>query len=674
MRIGICLWVVLVMAPLAWAQNTMTPEKLWDLGRVSGAAASPDGVKVLFGVTRYNVAENVGNRDLYLVDVPTKDTLRLTSLEGMEYDEQWRPDGQKIGFIATHTGVPQIYEVDPDGSDLRQISTIMGGVTHFAYSPAGDMVWYTARVEGTSKVQQLYPDLPKADARIIDDLMYRHWDQWDDFSQSHLFIAPYESGKVRSGVDLLGKEPYDVPLAPFGGAEQIAWSPDGKALVYTCKKLTGKAYAERTNSDLYWYDLEQDTTINLTEGMMGYDKDPVFSPSGKALLWMSMERAGFESDQERLFMLDLETMEKRQLAPEYDGNISQPKWASDEETIFFITGERATYQIYSLDLKKDRINTLTSGMHNYTHLDILDDKNLVGTRMDMNHPNELYIVNLRKGEETQLTNLNAHTFRNLQTSKVESRYITTTDGEQMLTWVIYPPDFDPTKKYPTLLYCQGGPQSAVSQFYSFRWNFQLMAAKGYIVVAPNRRGVPSFGQAWNDQISKDWGGQNMKDYLSAIDALKEEPYVDAKRLGAVGASYGGYSVYWLAGNHNNRFNAFISHCGLFNMESWYGTTEELFFANWDIGGPYWDVQLRGKYEAFSPHRFVQKWNTPILVIHGEKDFRVPIGEGIQAFQAAQLRDIPSRFLYFPEEGHWVLRPQNGLLWHRVFFDWLETHL
>lgn len=671
-------WIILVLAlmslHLGWAQNVMTPEKLWELGRVSGLAPSPDGDVVVFGITRYDVEANTGNRDLYRVDIASNDTMRLTDLEGSEYDEQWRPDGQKIGFIATHTGVPQIYEMNPDGSQLRQISRIVGGVSHFGYSPAGDKVWYTAKVESIPTVQQLYPDLPKANARIIDDLMYRHWDQWDDYANSHVFVADYTPGNVEPGIDIMADEPYDVPLEPFGGAEQIAWSADGKALVYTCKKLSGKEYAESTNSDLYWYDVDAKTTTNLTEGMPGYDKDPVFSPSGQYMLWMSMERAGFESDKERLFMLDLETMEKKQLAADYDGNISNPVFSADEKTIYFITGERATYQIYQLDMKRNKVGNLTDGVHNYSAFALLDDNNLVGSRMDMNRPNELYRINLRKGEQIQLTDINAHTFNRLQTGKIESRWVPTTDGKQMLTWVIYPPDFDPAKKYPTLLYCQGGPQSAVSQFYSFRWNFQLMAAQGYIVVAPNRRGLPSFGQEWNDQISKDWGGQNMKDYLSAIDALKQEPFVDEDRLGAVGASYGGYSVYWLAGNHGNRFKAFIAHCGLFNLESWYGTTEELFFANWDVGGPYWDIQLRSKYEAFSPHRFVQKWNTPILVIHGEKDFRVPIGEGMQAFQAAQIRDIPSRFLYFPEEGHWVMGPQNGILWHRVFFDWLEQHL
>lgn len=656
------------------AQEVMTPEKLWDLGRLSGAAASLDGEMVLTGITRYDVEANTGNRDLYLVDVAKKDTIRLTDLEGSEYDEQWHPDGQKIGFIATGSGLPQLYEINRDGSGLRQVTSIVGGITHFGYAPSGDKVWYTAKVQGKSTVQTLYPDLPKANARIIDDLMYRHWDRWDDYANSHLFIADYSDGKLSAGRDIMAGEPFDTPLEPFGDAAQIAWAPTGQAIVYTCKKLTGKAYAESTNSDLYWYDVATDTTINLTQGMEGYDRNPVFSPSGKYLLWNSMQRAGFESDKERLFLLDVTTGEKRELAADYDGNITHPVWSADEENIYFITGVEATYQIYTLDVAANEVRAITEGIHNYTAVSVLDKNHLVGTRMDMNHPNELYHIRIKNGEESQLTSINAHTFNRLKTSKVERRWITTTDGQEMLTWVIYPPDFDSRRKYPTLLYCQGGPQSAVSQFYSFRWNFQLMAAKGYIIVAPNRRGLPSFGQEWNDQISKDWGGQNMKDYLSAIDAVKQEPYVDANRLGAVGASYGGYSVYWLAGNHGRRFKAFIAHCGLFNLESWYGTTEELFFANWDVGGPYWELPMVSKYAAFSPHHFVQKWNAPILVIHGEKDFRVPVGEGMQAFQAAQVRNIPSRFLYFPEEGHWVQQPQNGLLWHRVFFDWLKTHL
>lgn len=656
------------------AQLQMTPELLWDLERVSGGVPNPDGSQVLYGVTSYDVQDNRGSRNLFLVPAEGGEPVQLTSLSGTIYDEQWRPDGQKIGFIATHAGVPQVFEVNPDGSGLRQVTFSQPGITHFAYSPAGDKVWFTAKVSYPSKVAELYPDLPKANARIIDDLMYRHWDAWDDHAHSHLFVAPYTEGRFGASVDVMQDEPYDTPLEPFGGASQIAWAPDGKGVVYTCKKLTGKEYAQSTNSELYYYDVDSQSTTNLTAGMPGYDRDPVFSPSGEYMLWTSLERAGFESDRKRLFMLDWATGEKTELSEGLDRDVLHPVWSADEKTVYFITGEEATYQVYAMDVKRQKIEPVTEGTHNYQHIARLDDNTLVGTRMDMTQPTELFLVDTRKGEQQQLTFTNATILDRLTKPKVESRWITTTDGKEMLTWVIYPPNFDPTKKYPTLLYCQGGPQSAVSQFFSFRWNFQLMASQGYIVVAPNRRGLPSFGREWNDQISGDWGGQNMEDYLSAIDALKKERYVDEKRLGAVGASYGGYSVYWLAGHHNKRFKAFIAHCGLFNLESWYGTTEELFFANWDVGGPYWDVHLRSKYEAFSPHRFVQNWDTPILVIHGEKDFRVPVSEGMQAFQAAQIRDVPSRFLYFPDEGHWVLRPQNGILWHRVFFDWLDQYL
>jgi len=651
------------------AQNErLTPEKLWELGRVSLDAVSPDGQTALYGVTFYNLATDKGNRDLYIVPVAGGQARKVTAFEGSEYNGCYRPDGKKIGFLrGSH-----LWEMNPDGTDQRQVSTEeMNG---FKYSPSGKHILFIRDVKQEKTVQDVYPDLPLANARIMDNLMYRHWDSWGDASYSNVFYMNYKDGQLTGKATNIMNEPFDAPLQPFGGMEQITWSPDGNSIAYTCKKESGKEAAQSTNSDIYLYDIASGKTQNLSEGMPGYDQEPAFSPDGRSIVWNSMERAGFESDRNRIMLYDLQTKKRSELTAGLDLSANHPQWSNDGKSLFFIAGVQATYQLYTMDVATKKSRAITKGQHDYTALGVAGSQSLVGTRMSMSQPTELYRVDLKTGQETQLTFTNKDLLANVKMGKVEPRTVKTTDGKDMLVWMIYPPDFDPSKTYPTLLYCQGGPQSAVSQFFSYRWNFQLMASNDYIVVAPNRRGLPSFGQEWNDQISGDWGGQAMQDLLSAIDAVKTEPFIDETRLGAVGASYGGYSVYWLAGNHNRRFKSFISHCGLFNLESWYGATEELFFANHDIGGAYWKKDAPKSYQTDSPHNYVGKWDTPILVIHSEKDFRVPIGEGIQAFQAAQLQDIPSRFLYFPEEGHWITKPQNSVLWQRVFFDWLDKTL
>ncbi|MCB0843446.1 MAG: S9 family peptidase [Bacteroidetes bacterium] len=664
----------LLMNGVSAQSGRLTPEKLWELGRVSLDDVSPDGSQVVYGITRYNLPANKGNRDLYLINSDGGNVKKITAFEGSESQARWRPDGKRIGFLSAESGSRQLWEMNPDGSDKKQVSDIEGGITGFLYSPSGDKILFTKNVKLDKTVNELYPDLPKANARIIDDLMYRHWDSWHDYEYSHVFFMEYNNGSVSGEPkDIMSGEPYDSPLNPFGGIEEIAWSPDGFTIAYTCKKLTGKEYAQSTNSEIYLYDLQADKTTNLTEGMNGYDKEPVFSRDGKYLAWNSMEKAGFESDRNRIFVMNMTSFEKTEITAGLDQDANHPQWSRDGKSIYFITGVQATYQIASIEIESRKLTQLTTGQHNYGSFAIAKN-GIVASRMTMSEPSELFFIDFKKGEQKQITKTNEPILNSISMGKVEKRMIKTTDEKEMLTWVIYPPDFDSTKSYPTLLYCQGGPQSAVSQFFSYRWNFQLMAANGYIVVAPNRRGLPSFGRRWNDQISEDWGGQAMKDYFSAIDEVAKEDFVDNDRLGAVGASFGGYSVYWLAGNHEKRFKAFISHCGLFNMESWYGTTEELFFANHDIGGPYWELKPNATYKLHSPHLYVRNWDTPILVIHNEKDFRVPLGEGMQAFQAARLQDIPARFLYYPEEGHWVLQPQNGVLWHRVFFDWLERYL
>lgn len=653
---------------IAQKQDRLTPEKLWELGRVSLDDVSPDGKNLLYGVTYYDLAENKGNRDLYVMPVSGGKARKITAFEGSEVNGQFRPDGNKIGFL--HKG--KLWEMNPDGSDKHQLSD--RNMNGFAYSPAGDHILFIDEVDYGQNVQDVHPDLPKAEARIIDDMMYRHWNQWEDGKRSNVFFIGYSDGMLKGeATNIMKGEAFDSPLMPFGGMEEIAWSADGSAIAYTCKKIKGKEYAVSTNSDIYLYSLKSGETQNLSASNPGYDKEPVFSPDGKYLVWSSMEREGFESDRNRIMLYDLSKKTTREISKGWDRNANHPHWTADSKRLYFISGEKATNQIFSTGLEQKTPKQVTQGVHNYYDF-LLAGKSLIGRKASMSMPHEVFRINPENGSETQLTFVNTEKLSQLRMGKVEKRMVKTTDGKDMLVWMIFPPDFDPNKKYPTLLYCQGGPQSAVSQFFSYRWNFQLMAANDYIIVAPNRRGLPSFGQEWNDQISGDWGGQAMQDYFSAIDDAKKESYVDADRLGAVGASYGGYSVYWLAGNHEKRFKCFISHCGLFNLESWYGTTEEMFFANWDIKGAYWEENPSVSYAKHSPHKYVRNWDTPIMVIHGEKDFRVPIGEGMQAFQAAQLQDIPSRFLYFPNEGHWVLTPQNGVLWHREFFNWLDKWL
>ncbi len=661
------IWIF-AFALLTQAQDRLTPEKLWELGRVSLDDISPDGQSLLYGVTYYDLAENKSNRDLYIIPLSGGNARKITAFEGSEGNGKFRPDGKRIGFL--YKG--QLWEMNPDGSDKMKVSE--RNMNGFAYSPRSTHILFIDEVNYGKEVKDIYPDLPKAEARIIDDLMYRHWNQWEDGLKSNIFYIGYADGKLKGEpTNIMEGEAFDSPLMPFGGMEEIAWSADGEHIAYTCKKVNGKDYAVSTNSDIYLYSLKTAKTTNLSASNPGYDKAPLFSPDGKYLLWSSMERAGFEADRNRLILFDLKAQSPRELSAGWDRNANSPQWAADSKSLYFISGEQATEQIFHIKLDQKKPRQVTQGVHNYYDF-FVAAKSLVGRKASMSMPHEVFRINPEKGSETQLTFVNKKQLDQTKMGKVEKRMVKTSDGKDMLVWMIYPPDFDPNKKYPALLYCQGGPQSTVSQFFSYRWNFQLMAANDYIIVAPNRRGLPSFGQEWNDQISGDWGGQAMKDYFSAIDDAKKEPFIDEERLGAVGASYGGYSVYWLAGNHDKRFKCFISHCGLFNFESWYGTTEEMFFANWDLKGAYWKKDQPISYQQHSPHKYVRNWDTPMLVIHGEKDFRVPVSEGMQAFQAAQLQNIPSRFLFFPNEGHWVQSPQNGVLWHRVYFEWLDKWL
>ncbi|MFW5724853.1 MAG: prolyl oligopeptidase family serine peptidase [Bacteroidota bacterium] len=664
--------MIFLAGALLAQKQSLTPETLWEFGRVGGMQVSPDQTTILFTVTNYDAEANTSSRDVYTLPVTGGEPRNITNSSVNESNVTWRPDGRRIGFLSSESGNTQLWEMDPDGSNRTQVSFVSGGISGFKYSPDMSHIFFTKRVKIEKGPHDQHPDLPLSNAYVYDDLMYRHWDRWHDYSYSHIFIAPYNDGTLGRHYDIMENEPWDSPMPPFGGIGQISWTPDGKNLAYTSKKLVGKERAVSTDSNIWLYNLETRQTKNLTHFNQGYDRNPVFSPDGRYLAWESMETPGFEADKSRIMVMDMRDESYRYLTEGFDQSASNLRWSEDGNTLYFISGHHATYQMYKMDVATRKITQITEGWHNYNSLAIAGDY-LVGERMSMSSPVEIFRVNLNDGSQTQLTHTNKDIFEKTQMGRVDQRWIETTDNKQMLVWVIYPPDFDPSKKYPALLYCGGGPQSAVSQFFSYRWNFQIMAANDYIIIAPNRRGLPTFGQEWNDQISQDYGGQNMQDLLTAARVVSQEPYIDEERLGAVGASYGGFSVFWLAGNHDGMFKAFISHCGMFNFESWYGTTEEMFFANHDIGGPYWAEPKPHSY-AFSPHRFVGNWDTPILVIHGAKDYRVPVSEGMQAFNAAQLQGIPSRLIVFPEENHWILTPQNSILWQREFFKWLDQWL
>ncbi len=664
---------------LVYAQDKLEAETLWKLGRVSEPKVSPDGKLIVYNITRYDVDANKGNNDLWLIESKGSEAKQLTNTPFSESNARWRPDGKKIGFLSSESGESQLWEMNPDGTGKTQISTIPGGIYNFNYSPTMKHIYFTQEIELDMSLKKRYPDLPKANALMYDELMMRHWNQWEDGAYSHVMYCTYENGKLGKPVDIMPNERFDAPTLPFGGEEQLAWSVDGKNIAYTCKKEVGAKYAVSTNTDIYIYNLVTGKTTNISVKNVGYDVEPRYSPDGKYIAWLSMERAGFEADKNRIMLMEIASGNISEITKDIDQSADNILWSKDSKTIYFTSAVDAVHQLYSytLSLKKDALRKITNGMSDLGSIDLSYDGkkyDIIATKVNMSSPTEIHRIDLAKGNTYKLTKTNDSELEKIKFGKVEKRMVETTDGKEMLTWVIFPPDFDKNKKYPTLLYCQGGPQSTISQSFSYRWNFQLMAAKGYIVVAPNRRGLPSFGQEWNDQISGDWGGQAMKDLLAAIDDVSNEEYVDVTKRAAVGASYGGYSVYWLAGNHEKRFKSFIAHCGVFNLESMYGATEEIFFVNHDLGGPYWNDPKPKSYEEFSPHKFVNNWNTPILVIHNDKDFRVPLGEGLQAFSAAQLQGIKSRFLYFSDEGHWVTKPQNSLLWQREFFRWLEETL
>ena len=663
-----------------------TPDVMWKMGRLASATLSPDGSKALYAITRYNMAENRGLSQIYVRDMATGNEVALTDNSSNNNDPQWSADGSKIYFTSNRSGSMQLWQMATDGSSAKQITDIEDGIEGYGVAPSGDKLFYVKKVHAAdTKSSDIHKDMDKSKARIYDDLMARHWDYWDEGDYSHIFVADLTADGVKNDKDIIGeKSAWDAPLAPYFDTAEIAWSNDGKKLAYTCKPLTGTEYAVSTDSDIFIYNTEDGSTLNINKiktnaGMrimefVGYDRYPVWSPDDKQLAFCSMATPGYESDKDRLFVYDLASKEHTYLTPDFDHSASNVIW-KDAKTLYFLSAIEGTQQVCKVATDNAKVDVITSGDHDIASMSIAGDKCLT-TLMTISRDKELYDVNLADGKLTKLSKINAHVYDNVKMGKVEKRMVKTTDGKEMLTWVILPPDFDPAKKYPTLLYCEGGPQSVVSQGWSYRWNFQLMASQGYVVVAPNRRGCPSFGSEWREQISGDYSGQNIKDYLAAIDEVAKEPWCDKEHLGCVGASYGGYSVYYLAGNHDGRFKAFISHCGIFNFESMYGETEELFFINHDYGGNYWDKSnaIAQRSYANSPHKFVQKWDTPILIITGEFDFRIPFTQSMQAFTAARLMGVDARLVEFENEAHQVFKPQNSIVWNREFFGWLDKYL
>lgn len=650
----------------------LTPETMLTLARVGSAALSPDGKLVVYSVGFPNIKDNKIRTEFFTITSSGTARTQITrDIPGLS-SPRWIQGGRRISYLSSESGATQVWTMRPDGSDRKQVTNIEGGISDYLFSPDETKLAYIKEIKFGKATKDIYPDLPKATGRIVTDLMYKHWDEWVE-TIPHIFIANVGDTPITLGKDILEGEPYEAPTKPFGGSEELSWSPDGNTLAYSSRKKVGLDYALSTDTDIYLYNVISGSTTNATEGNKGYDTHPRFSPDSRKLSWISMERDGYEADLKRLFVMELG--KKTYLTEGFECDVDETVWSPDSKSIYFLSTKEAETQLWQVALKTKKIRQITTGQHDYTSIDFTAGKLLAG-RQSMIVPKDLYLVDPKTGSSRAITAENKATLDGLTPITVEKRWIRTTDGGNMLTWVALPPNFDKTKKYPALLYCQGGPQSTVSQFFSFRWNIRLMAEQGYIVIAPNRHGVPSFGKAWNEQISGDYSGQNIRDYLSAVDELKKEPYVDADRLGCVGASYGGYSVFYLAGVHQKRFKAFIAHAGIFNLEMQYMTTEEMWFANWDMGGAPWDKENKVAQRTFanSPHHLVANWDTPILVIHGERDYRILAGQGMAAFNAAKLRGIPAELLIYPDENHWILRPQNALLWQRTFFGWLDKYL
>lgn len=658
--------LVLASPFLINAQEVMSPETLWKLRKISVQGASPDHSLVVYRTSQTDLETEKNVHKIYLLNTSSSQSVPFDL--GKKSFIQW----DKNGIYALEDG--KIYRSNDNGKSWKEFYTIGKDAQNIKVSPDGQKVAFSREVQ-LEKIysKDKYSDVPNSSAQVYTDLNHRHWDTWYAGKYNHIFVVSVKENP-NTAKDLLEGKAYDSPQKPFGGGEDFIWSPDAKHIIYVTKAKTGKEYAVSTNTDIFLYELETGKTSNLTEGMMGYDMNPKFSPNGKYLLWQSMARDGYEADKNDIYVMDWGNRSKTNLTKNWDDSVTGDVfWANDSQNIYFTAAFRGTKQLFTVNQNKT-VKQVTKGNFDVNAVFAQNKNSLLVSRNDAFHSPELYSVDLKNGKMKQVTDVNADFYQKLKLGHSELKMVKTTDGKEMGVWFHYPPNFDPNKKYPALLYCQGGPQSALTPYFSLRWNFSLMTANDYIVIAPNRRGMPGWGTKWNEQISQDWGGQSIQDYLSAADFAKELPYIDKDRMGAVGASYGGYSVLMLAGVHQNRFKTFISHNGLFDTKSWYGTTEELWFANWDMGGSPWDNPSSKSYTKFNPSSYVNNWNTPIMIIQGNMDFRVPYEQGQQAFQVARLKNIKSKFLYFPDENHWVLKPQNALVWQREFFSWLKETL
>ncbi|MBR4339815.1 MAG: S9 family peptidase [Bacteroidales bacterium] len=661
-----------------------TPEVMWALGKMGETALSPDGTQLVYANTYYSMEENKGNAELYLL--PTQNegaAVRLTVTPQNEFNPVWKDDSTLL-FARGN----EIVSMNIASKAEKVLATVEDGLEGFKLSPDGKQILYISdiKVKRPENLDKLYAGLDKTTGRINEDLMYRHWDNWvDEYPQIFLADMKENGIDIANAVPVLGSEPYECPMRPWGGVEQFNFSPDGKQIAYTCRKKTGKEYALSTNSDIFLYDIATKQTTNLSEGIMGYDQNPVFSHNGKKIAWESMERDGYESDKLRLMVYDFETKELTDYTADFDYGVSGISWSNDDSRLLAVVMYRGTQEIFSFGVADRSIRQVTKGCHDINGF-LLAGNDIYATEVSMQHPAEVfrYTADGTEQQGSQFTNINTEVLKQCRMGKTEERWIKTTDGKDMMVWVIYPYDYDSSKTYPALLFCEGGPQSMVGQFWSTRWNFEVMSGAGYFIIAPNRRGCPGFGTAWCEEISGDYGGLCMKDYMQATDVIaKEMPQIDAERIGACGASFGAYSIYWLAGhnygakeyNEGRRFKAFLAHNGMFNFEQQCLETEEYWFTNWDLGGPYWEKNAKTAHSyANSPHLFVDKWNTPICVIHSEYDYRIVASQGMAAYNAAKLRGLDARYLYFPDESHWVLKPQNSLLWHRNFIDWFDRWL
>ncbi len=641
--------------------GVMTPEIMWKFGRLGSFALSPDGSSVLYTVTDIDLQTEARRTNIFKTDPAGNAPVQLTTDDGNS--PQWINNGKAIAYV--NNG--KLFTMNANGTDKKEIKGI-GDFEYYSISPDGNSIYFTRRVKLDQTANEKY-NLPKAKVRIINDLMYRHWNYWSDYSYSHIFVASFDGNSVTGGKDIMEGQRFESPMAPYFDETEISWSPDSKYIAYTSKRLFGKADALSTNSDVYLHNIETGKEINISEGNKGYDRYPVFSPDGSMIAYQSMERDGYESDLDRLFVYKIKEGTREWITKSWDFDVSNLAW-DNNETIYFACSHLGTSQIFKTDLQGKEVSKVTEGVHNMGPF-ILKSGVMLSELTSMSLAPELSVVNVKTGAISQITSINKFIYDKTKMGPVREKYIKTKDNKDLQMWVIYPPDFDSTKTYPALLFCEGGPQSPLDQFWSYRWNMQMMAAKGYIVFAPNRRGVSGFGQQWKEEISGDYGGKNIQDYLDATDAMAKETYVNPKKMGAVGASYGGFSIFYLEGVHEGRFKTFIAHCGVFDFVSEYGATDELWFPNKDYGGPYWENIASYKY---SPHLMVNKWNTPILIITGANDFRIPYTQAMEAFQAAQLHGVPSRLLFFEDECHWVTKPQNSVIWQNEYFEWLDKYL